>query len=171
MFTHQEEEDFNPESSSVIKFAKKILPLSQVYHPEKFVVLEHGKYLFTSTFVTLLVVEFSDILFALDSIPAIFSITTDAFIVYTSNIFAILGLRSLFFMLSGVMELFIFLKKGVSILLAFVGIKLLLPLISAYIFGREIHIPILISLGVILGTLTISILASIPHYLKIKKEN
>ncbi|ALE41901.1 integral membrane protein TerC [Leptospira interrogans serovar Hardjo str. Norma] len=171
MFTHQEEEDFNPESSSVIKFTKKILPLSQVYHPEKFVVLEHGKYLFTSTFVTLLVVEFSDILFALDSIPAIFSITTDAFIVYTSNIFAILGLRSLFFMLSGVMELFIFLKKGVSILLAFVGIKLLLPLISPYIFGREIHIPILISLGVILGTLTISILASVPHYLKIKKEN
>lgn len=171
MFTHQEEEDFNPESSSVIKFAKKILPLSQVYHPEKFVVLEHGKYLFTSTFVTLLVVEFSDILFAFDSIPAIFSITTDVFIVYTSNIFAILGLRSLFFMLSGVMELFIFLKKGVSILLAFVGIKLLLPLISAYIFGHEIHIPILISLGVILGTLTISILASVPHYLKIKKEN
>lgn len=171
MFAHQEEEDFNPESSFVIKFAKKILPLSQVYHPEKFVVLEHGKYLFTSTFVTLLVVEFSDILFALDSIPAIFSITTDAFIVYTSNIFAILGLRSLFFMLSGVMELFIFLKKGVSILLAFVGIKLLLPLVSPYIFGYEIHIPILISLGVILGTLTLSILASIPHYLKIKKEN
>lgn len=121
MFTHSEEEDFHPESSPVIKFVKKILPLSQIQHPEKFLVKEHGKYLFTSTFITLLIVEFSDILFALDSIPAIFSITTDAFIVYTSNIFAILGLRSLYFMLSGVMELFIFLKRGVAVLLAFVG--------------------------------------------------
>lgn len=110
-------------------------------------------------------------MFALDSIPAIFSITTDAFIVYTSNIFAILGLRSLYFMLSGVMELFIFLKRGVSVLLAFVGIKLLLPLFSPYVFGHEVHIPILVSLGVIVGTLTLSILASIPHYLKTKNEN
>lgn len=149
MFTHREEEDFHPESSL-------------------FVVLEHGRYLFTSTFIILLIVEFSDILFALDSIPAVFSITTDAFIVYTSNIFAILGLRSLYFMLSGVMELFIFLKRGVSVLLAFVGIKLLLPLFTPYIFGYEIHIPILVSLGIILGTLVISILASVPHYLKIK---
>ncbi|PJZ57308.1 TerC family protein [Leptospira barantonii] len=171
MFVHEEEEDFHPESSPVIKFAKKILPMSQNNHPEKFVVTEHGKYLFTSTFITLLIVEFSDIMFALDSIPAIFSITTDAFIVYTSNIFAILGLRSLFFMLSGVMELFVFLKKGVSVLLAFVGIKLLLPLFSPYVFGHEIHIPILVSLGIILGTLTLSILASIPHYLKTKNEN
>ncbi|MBE8403002.1 TerC family protein, partial [Leptospira borgpetersenii] len=127
-----------------------------------------GRYLFTSTFIILLIVEFSDILFALDSIPAVFSITTDAFIVYTSNIFAILGLRSLYFMLSGVMELFIFLKRGVSVLLVFVGIKLLLPLFSPYVFGHEVHIPILVSLGIILGTLVISILASVPHYLKIK---
>lgn len=109
MFTHREQEDFHPESSLVVKLAKKILPMTRSHYPEKFVVLEHGRYLFTSTFITLLIVEFSDIMFALDSIPAVFSITTDAFIVYTSNIFAILGLRSLYFMLSGVMELFIFL--------------------------------------------------------------
>ncbi|EMM74454.1 inner membrane protein alx family protein [Leptospira weilii str. 2006001855] len=168
MFTHREQEDFHPESSLVVKLAKKILPMTRSHYPEKFVVLEHGRYLFTSTFITLLIVEFSDIMFALDSIPAVFSITTDAFIVYTSNIFAILGLRSLYFMLSGVMELFIFLKRGVSVLLAFVGIKLLLPLFSHYVFGYEIHIPILVSLGIILGTLVISILASVPHYLKIK---
>ncbi|WP_078127582.1 TerC family protein [Leptospira alexanderi] len=168
MFTHREQEDFHPESSLVVKLAKKILPMTRSHYPEKFVVLEHGRYLFTSTFITLLIVEFSDIMFALDSIPAVFSITTDAFIVYTSNIFAILGLRSLYFMLSGVMELFIFLKRGVSILLAFVGIKLLLPLFSPYVFGYAIHIPILVSLGIILGTLVISILASVPHYLKIK---
>ncbi|WP_032921911.1 TerC family protein [Leptospira santarosai] len=168
MFTHREEEDFHPESSPVVQLAKKILPISPNHYPEKFVVLEHGKYLFTSTFLTLLIVEFSDIMFAFDSIPAIFSITTDVFIVYTSNIFAILGLRSLYFMLSGVMELFIFLKRGVSVLLAFVGIKLLLPLFSSYVFGYEIHIPILVSLGIILGTLVVSILASVPHYFKIK---
>ncbi|AOP36478.1 tellurium resistance protein TerC [Leptospira tipperaryensis] len=172
MYVHkEEEEDFHPESSPIIKFAKKILPMTHAHHPEKFVVKEHGNYLFTSTFITLLVVEFSDIMFALDSIPAIFSITTDAFIVYTSNIFAILGLRSLYFMLSGVMELFVFLKKGVSVLLAFVGFKLLLPLFSTYVFGHEIHIPILVSLGVIVGTLTLSILASVPHYLKTKNGN
>ncbi|XDD52433.1 TerC family protein [Leptospira sp. WS92.C1] len=172
MYVHQEdEEDFHPETSPVIKFAKKILPMTQTHHPEKFVVKEHGNFLFTSTFITLLIVEFSDIMFALDSIPAIFSITTDPFIVYTSNIFAILGLRSLYFMLSGVMELFIYLKKGVSILLAFVGVKLLLPLFSPYVFGHEVHIPILISLAVIVGTLTLSILASVPHYLKTKNES
>ncbi|TGK33841.1 TerC family protein [Leptospira gomenensis] len=172
MFVHkEEEEDFHPETSPVIKFAKKFLPMTHAHHPEKFVVKEHGNYLFTSTFITLLIVEFSDIMFALDSIPAIFSITTDPLIVYTSNIFAILGLRSLYFMLSGVMELFVFLKRGVSLLLAFVGIKLLLPLFSPYVFGHEVHIPILISLAVIVGTLTLSILASVPHYLKTKKEN
>lgn len=172
MYVHkEEEEDFHPESSPIIKFAKKFLPMTHAHHPEKFVVKEHGNYLFTSTFITLLVVEFSDIMFALDSIPAIFSITTDAFIVYTSNIFAILGLRSLYFMLSGVMELFVFLKKGVSVLLAFVGVKLLLPLFSPYVFGYEVHIPILVSLGVIVGTLTLSILASVPHYLKTKNGN
>ncbi|PJZ76394.1 TerC/Alx family metal homeostasis membrane protein [Leptospira neocaledonica] len=170
MFFHDEEEDFDPDEMKLIKYARKILPMSKTFHPEKFLVKEHGKTLFTSTFLILIVVEFSDILFAIDSIPAIFSITQDSFIIYTSNVFAILGLRSLFFLLGGVMELFIYLKKGVSLLLAFVGVKLLLPAFSGYVFGRVIHVSIELSLIVIVGALTISILASIPHYLKTKKE-
>ncbi|EPG72571.1 integral membrane protein, TerC family [Leptospira fainei serovar Hurstbridge str. BUT 6] len=170
MYFHTEEEDFDPEEMKLLKYAKKILPMTSTFHPEKLMVSEQGKRVFTSTFLILLVVEFSDILFAVDSIPAIFSITQDSFIIYTSNVFAILGLRSLFFLLGGVMELFVHLKKGVSLLLAFVGIKLLLPAISKPILGEEIHVSIEISLFIIIGTLTLSVLASLPHYLSTKKE-
>ncbi len=169
MYFHNEEEEFDPEEMKLLKYAKKILPMTSVFHPEKFTVKEHGKTVFTSTFLILIVVEFSDILFAVDSIPAIFSITQDSFIIYTSNVFAILGLRSLFFLLGGIMELFIYLKKGVSILLAFVGVKLLLPAFSGYVFGKVLHVSIEISLVVIIATLALSILASIPHYIKTKK--
>ncbi|TGL47592.1 TerC family protein [Leptospira wolffii] len=169
MFFHSEEEEFDPNDMKLVQYAKKILPMTSVHHPEKFLVKEHGKSVFTTTFLILIVVEFSDILFAVDSIPAIFSITQDSFIIYTSNVFAILGLRSLFFLLGGVMELFIYLKKGVALLLAFVGIKLLLPAFSGYVFGKVIHVSIEISLIVIVAALALSILASIPHYLKTKK--
>ncbi|TGK03952.1 TerC family protein [Leptospira semungkisensis] len=171
MFFHSEEEDeFDPEKMKLLTYAKKVLPMTHTFHPEKFMVKEHGKKVFTSTFLILIVVEFSDILFAVDSIPAIFSITQDSFIIYTSNVFAILGLRSLFFLLGGVMELFVHLKKGVALLLAFVGVKLLLPSFSGYLFGRVIHVSIELSLIVILATLVISILVSLPHYIKTKKE-
>ncbi|TGK19995.1 TerC/Alx family metal homeostasis membrane protein [Leptospira fluminis] len=169
MYSHDEEEDFDPEEMKLLKVAKKFLPMTSSSHPEKFLVTEHGKKLFTSTFLVLLVVEFSDILFAVDSIPAIFSITQDSFVIYTSNVFAILGLRSLFFLLGGVMELFVHLKKGVSLLLAFVGIKLLLPLFSKWMLGWEIHVSIEVSLFVIVGTLTLAVLLSLPHYLSTKK--
>ncbi|PJZ70651.1 tellurium resistance protein TerC [Leptospira perolatii] len=170
MFFHvDDEEDFHPEKMKILKYAKKVLPMTHVHHPEKLMVKEHGKMVFTSTFLVVLIVEFSDILFAADSIPAIFSITQDSFIIYTSNVFAILGLRSLFFLLGGIMELFIYLKKGVALLLAFVGAKLLLPAFSPYLWGKEIHISIEVSLAVIVGTLVVSVLSSLPHYFKTKK--
>lgn len=104
-------------------------------------------------FVVLLVIEFTDLVFAVDSIPAILAITNDTFIVYTSNVFAILGLRSLYFALSGVMKYFRFLKVGLSIILVFVGIKMII--VDFYKF------PILISLGIIISILSISVIASL----------
>ncbi|HNB96732.1 MAG TPA: TerC family protein, partial [Leptospiraceae bacterium] len=115
-------------------------------------------------------IETSDVMFALDSIPAVFSVTQDAFIVYTSNIFAILGLRSLFFMISGIMDLFVYLKHGVAIILAFVGFKMLLPLYGEIMHVEKIHISIQVSLAVIVSLLVGSILVSLPEYLKNKKS-
>jgi tellurite resistance protein TerC len=123
------------------------------YHEEKFFVKVSGKRYATLLLVVLIVVETTDLLFAVDSIPAIFAITRDPFIVYTSNVFAILGLRSLYFALAGMMDLFYYLKHGLSIVLTFVGVKMVL----ADIFP----IPIGIALGVVAGVLTISVAASV----------
>ena len=109
-------------------------------------------------FVTLLLIESSDIVFAVDSIPAILAITTDPFIVYTSNIFAILGLRALFFVVAGMMDVFRYLKLGISVILCFVGVKMLL----AHVY----KIPIVVSLGVVFGVLVVSILVSLMHKTK-----
>jgi tellurite resistance protein TerC len=123
----------------------------------------------------------SDVMFAFDSIPAVFSVSQNPFIVYTSNIFAILGLRSLYFVISGVMDLFAYLQTGVSFILAFVGVKMLLPLGSEYVVGSlvpldsmwvshgKFHVPIVVSLSVILGVLLLSILASLPKYFQKSK--
>ncbi|MFN8211128.1 MAG: TerC family protein [Bacteroidales bacterium] len=153
------EETVEPDKNPVVRFFKKFLPVTHEMHEDKFFIKSGKKTLATPLFLVLLIIESSDLIFAVDSIPAILAITTDSFIVYTSNIFAILGLRSLYFAISGIMEYFRFLKVGLAFILSFVGLKMCI--------SSLVEIPIVLSLLVILGILVISILAS----LIIKKDN
>jgi tellurite resistance protein TerC len=148
------EVEIEPEKNPVVRFFRAYFPVSQSFHGEKLFIRENGKLLATPLFIVLLIIESSDLIFAVDSIPAILAISQDRFIVYTSNIFAILGLRSLYFAVSGVMGLFRFLKTGLAFILTFVGVKMLL----AYF---HFEIPILLSLLVIISILIIAILASV----------
>lgn len=183
MFMHKEddsEEEFNPESSRTFRFLRKLVPMTDKMEGSNFFIKKEGKLFATPMFVVLVLIELSDVMFAFDSIPAVFSVSQSPFIVYTSNIFAILGLRSLYFMISGVMGIFEHLQTGVSVILGFVGIKMLLPLASEYLVGNlvsldsmwvshgKFHVPISISLSVIIGILLLSILASLPNYFKNK---
>jgi tellurite resistance protein TerC len=147
------DEKIDPEKNPVVKFFKKFLPIADSDHEERFFVRKGMKLYATPLFLVLLVIETSDLIFAVDSIPAILAITTDRFIVFTSNIFAILGLRSLYFAISGIMEYFRFLKVGLAFVLSFVGLKMCTSSI--------IEIPIILSLIVIVGILLISVLASV----------
>ena len=137
----------------MVRLFQRMMPVTHDYHGQSFFVTKDGKRHATLMMVVLIVVETTDVIFAVDSIPAIFAITTDPFIVYTSNVFAILGLRALYFMLAGVMEMFIYLKVGLSFVLVFVGVKMML--VDVY------KIPIGASLGVIGGILLLSVLASL----------
>jgi tellurite resistance protein TerC len=147
------EENVDPDKNPVVRFFKKFLPVTHENHGSKFFIKSGNNTLATPLFLVLLIIESSDLLFAVDSIPAILAITTDSFIVFTSNIFAILGLRSLYFAISGIMEYFRFLKVGLSFILAFVGFKMCT--------SGFLPIPIFLSLLVILLILVISILASV----------
>ena len=147
------EEKIDPEKNLLVRLARKLIPITKKLYGDRFFVRRRGILAATPLFLTLLVVESSDVIFAIDSIPAILAVTRDPFIVYTSNIFAIMGLRSLFYLLSSVMEMFTHLKLGVSIILAYIGVKMLLS--SVY------PIPIYFSLGVIAGVLTITIITSV----------
>lgn len=148
------DENINFKESKVIKLLNKIIPVTDNLEGQKFFIKKDNLLYVTPLFAVLILIEFTDIIFAIDSIPAIFSITTDPFIVYTSNIFAILGLRSMYFVLGNLHEKFKYVKYGVALILTFTGIKL-----SALIF--HIKIPIEISLGVILSILILSIIASV----------
>ena len=141
------------ENNFIIKFLRKNFKITDKYHGEKFFVKIDGKTWITSLFVVLIFIEFTDLIFAVDSIPAIFAVTTDPFIVYTSNIFAILGLRALYFILVDMADRFELLKYGLAIILMFIGVKLLIM--------EFFKIPILLSLGFVIGVLAISIIASI----------
>ncbi len=153
MAFQKETAEVRPERNVVVRFFKKFMPVTPGYHGSRFFLKLDGRRYATLLFIVLIVVETTDLLFALDSIPAIFAITTDPFIVYTSNIFAILGLRSLYFALAGLMNLFHYLKIGLSVILTFVGIKMLLA---------EVYpIPITLALGIVAGVLAFSILASV----------
>ena len=147
------DEKVEPERNPLVRLARRVMPITNHYDREHFFTVHNGKRLATPLFLVLLVVEWSDLVFAIDSIPAIFAITRDPFIVYSSNVFAILGLRALFFVLSGAMNSFVYLKPGVALILVFVGIKM--TIMAWY------HIAALVSLTVILATLTASIVASI----------
>jgi len=143
----------DPSRNIVLKFCRRFLPLTESYEGKSFLVRREGRVLFTPLFVVLLVVETTDILFATDSIPAILAITRDPFIVYTSNVFAILGLRSMYFALAGMMKLFHYLNYGLSVVLIFIGAKMLLP--------ERYHVPTWAALAVVAGVLGLSVLASV----------
>ena len=150
----KKDEEIHPERNPVVRWFKRLMPVTSDYRGDKFFVRENGVRMATPLFVVLLLVEVSDLIFAVDSIPAIFAVTTDPFIVYTSNVFAILGLRSLYFALAGVMDKFHYLKVGLGAVLTFVGVKMLLAH-SAW------KIPTLISLGVVVLILAIAVVASL----------
>lgn len=147
----------NPENNPVLKLFRKIIPVTADYEGDKFFIRRGGKLMATPLMVVLVAVETTDVIFAVDSIPAILSISRDPFIVYTSNVFAILGLRSLFFALAGLMKLFHYLNYGLGVILAFVGVKMLLH--------HHIEIPIAAALAFIALVLAISMVLSV-----LKKE-
>lgn len=148
------EKKIDPSKSKIIRIAKRAIPVTEQLHGEKFFVkIRHQRFV-TPLFIILLIVETTDLVFALDSIPAIFSVTTDSFIIFTSNILAILGLRSLYFFLERIKDLFIYVKQGVGVILFFAGIKLLLPMF-------KMNVPIDIALSIILIILITSIIASL----------
>ena len=152
MALHRHEE-MQLEQNPLIKFVRRIMPVTDTYEGDKFFLRRAGKWIATPLFLVLLLVESTDLVFAVDSIPAIFAVTDDPFIVYTSNVFAILGLRSLYFLLAGVMHKFYYLKLGLSVVLVFVGIKMVM--VDLY------KIPVGLSLGVIASILAISVIASL----------
>lgn len=147
------DEEIHPEKNPVVNFVRRLMPVTPDYQGGRFFIRDMGRLMATPLFIVLVMVETTDVIFALDSIPAIFAITTDPFIVYTSNVFAILGLRSLFFALAGVMVMFHYLKLGLSAVLTFIGAKMVL--------ADFLHIPIGISLLIIAGILIASVVASL----------
>ena len=148
------DEEIHPERNPLVRLFKRFFPVAPAFHGDRFFVRENGVLMATPLFVVLLMVEFTDVIFAVDSIPAIFAVTTDSFIVYTSNVFAILGLRSLYFALAGVMDKFHYLKTGLGVVLSFVGVKMLLAH-TAY------KIDTLVSLGVIVAILATAVAVSL----------
>jgi len=146
-------ENLEPGDNPLVRLAKRWVPMTHEFHGHKFLVKEDGKLVATPLLLALLLVESSDVMFAVDSIPAIFAVTRDPFIIFTSNIFAILGLRSLYFVLATYMEKFRYLKHSLVFVLAYVGVKMML--------SNHYHIPDGASMGIIVGILLVGVLASI----------
>ena len=159
----QREQEMHPENNLFVRLFRRFFPVTQDFVEDRFFVIQNGRRYVTPLFLALIVVEVTDVIFAVDSIPAIFAITTDPFIVFTSNIFAILGLRSLYFLLASVIDKFVYLKVGLSFVLLFVGAKMLI--MDFY------KIPILVSLGVIAGVLGASIVASVIRMRAEERKN
>ena len=149
-----EDDEIEPEKNPLVRIARKILPMTRRIRGDWFITRKMRLWVTSPLFMVLLVVESSDLVFAMDSIPAIFAITLDPFIVLTSNIFAIMGLRSLFFLLSNLMGMFVYLKFGIALILAFVGFKMILMMLG-------FHIPITLSLVAIMVTLTVAVVVSL----------
>ncbi len=160
LFYEKKEEHVDFQHNKILKLAKKYLPFTTSYHEGKFFLNEKRKFYFTTLFLIMLLIEVTDIIFAVDSIPAAFAISQNAFIVFTSNIFAVLGLRALFFVIEGVLHKFHHLQKGLSVILVFIGAKML-----SGIF--EVHVSSLASFGVIMGVLALSLSASVVFPKKI----
>jgi TerC family integral membrane protein len=149
----EKDKEIHPDKNPVLKLFRRLVPVTEHYHADHFFVKQAGHYAATPLFIVLLVVETTDVIFAVDSIPAILGITMDPFLVYTSNVFAILGLRALYFALAGVMRLFHYLHYGLSAILVFVGAKMLLA--DVY------KLPVGVALGVVAGLLLIAVFASL----------
>jgi tellurite resistance protein TerC len=150
----QKEERVDLERNPVVRLARRLIPLSPSYDGTRFFTrAATGKVVATPLLLVVLVVEWSDLVFAIDSIPAIFAVTRDPFLVYSSNVFAILGLRALYFVLAGMLDKFVYLKPGISFILIFVGLKMVL--------SGWFHVPILVSLGVIMTTLALAVVLSL----------
>jgi tellurite resistance protein TerC len=159
-FAQEDPEELS--ENALVRLSRKFLRITDEFHQDHFTVIKNGLRYFTPLFVVLLTVEFTDLVFAVDSIPAIFAVTDDTFIVFTSNIFAVMGLRSLFFAVAGVMNLFHYLKYGLSLILSFIGVKMIIQ--------NWYHVPIDVALGVIAGVLGISIVASMMFPEKPKED-
>lgn len=149
----RDEAAIDPAQSRLLRIARRALPVTDGFRGTHFFVRENGRLFATPLLLVLIFIEFSDLVFAIDSIPAIFAITLDPFIVYTSNVFAILGLRSMYFLLAGVIHRFVYLKYALAFVLVFVGIKMMLE--------DVFHVPILVSLAVIAATLVIGVITSL----------
>ena len=163
MAVHRKED--NPadmQNNGLIRFFRRLMPVTETYEGEKFFTRRNGVLMATPLFLVLLLVESTDLIFAVDSIPAIFAVTQDPFLVYTSNVFAILGLRSLYFLLAGVVDKFYYLKLGLAVILVFVGTKMVL--VDLY------KIPVVWSLGVIATILTLSVVASLIRANRIERQ-
>ncbi len=158
------DEKIEPEKNPILKFCRRYLPVSKQDHSGDFMVREEGKWLFTPLFLVIILIETTDLIFAVDSIPAAFAITQNGFLIYTSNIFAVMGLRAMFFLLAGVIDKFYLLQKGLSIILFFIGAKMLLDIWS-------IEINVYLSFSVIIATLTLSIIFSVLIPRKKELEN
>ncbi len=154
IFFEDDDAEIDPEKNIILKFARKYLPLTDENHGGKFFTRINGVFYFTPLFLVIILIETTDLIFAVDSIPAVFAITQNEFIIYTSNIFAILGLRAKFFLLAGIIEKFYLLQKGLSFILVFIGVKMLLEIF-------HVHIPINLSFIIIIGTLTLSVVFSL----------
>lgn len=159
------DEKIDPEKNPVLRFCKKYLPMTHLEHGGSFVIRDKGKLLFTPLFLVIVLIETTDLIFAFDSIPAAFAITKNPFLIYTSNIFAVMGLRAMFFLLAGIIDKFYLLQKGLSIILFFIGAKMLLEI-------WHIEVNVYLSFTVIIVTLTLSIVFSvlIPRREKQKAE-
>jgi tellurite resistance protein TerC len=148
------DEKIEPEKNPILRVCRKYLPITQMEHGDKFMVRENGKALFTPLFLVIVLIETTDLLFAVDSIPAAFAITQNPFLIYTSNIFAVMGLRAMFFLLAGIIDKFYLLQKGLSIILFFIGAKMLLDI-------WKIEVNVYLSFTVIIATLILSIIFSV----------
>jgi len=156
------EAESHPEQNFLVRYLSRHLRLTKEYRGEKFFSRENGQLFATPLFLVLLIVEITDVTFAVDSIPAVFGITRDTFIVYTSNVFAILGLRALYFLLAGVLDKLDYLKVGLALVLVFVGAKMILE--------PWLHISVGVSLAIVLGMLTVAVLASLARKNKSRNQ-
>ena len=156
----RKDEEVHPERNPVLRLARRFIPVAEGYEGQRFFVRQYGKWMATPLFMVLLVVETTDLVFAVDSVPAVLAITRDPFIVWTSNVFAILGLRALFFLVAGVLRYFRYLNVGLALVLCFVGVKM--------VISDFYHMPTAMSLGAVVGILAATMLAS---YLVALKED